>query len=313
MKLAVGDVGIGIGDVPRLDGLRLNFRDRHLQLVRGVNVTLWKPHDDAAGTVEGFALGLPLTGADRIRGIAVAGGLEAGSSFEGIGVTALGIGAGEHLRGVAVAGLGVGTEGEAEGVLLGGLGAGAGGDLRGIVLGGLGAGAGGSITGVAVGGLGAGAGGAFRGIGVGGLGIGAAGGFRGIGVGGLGVGSGGDMVGIAVGGLGVGAGNELRGIGLAGGRVQAARITGIAASGIMANTADLRGVVVAPAYFRIREDGHHGGVSLSAVHRVDGTQTGVTIGLVNIARDLHGLQVGLLNIALNKERYRALPLMNYHR
>ncbi len=55
VKLAVGDVGIGIGDVPRLDGLRLNFRDRDLNLVRGMNVTIWTPHDEADGVVRGLA------------------------------------------------------------------------------------------------------------------------------------------------------------------------------------------------------------------------------------------------------------------
>ena len=40
MKLAAGDFGIGIGDVPRPDGLRLNFRDRYLERVGGINSTL---------------------------------------------------------------------------------------------------------------------------------------------------------------------------------------------------------------------------------------------------------------------------------
>ena len=41
IKLAIGDVGLGIGDVRRLDGLRLNFRDRRMQRVRGINATIW--------------------------------------------------------------------------------------------------------------------------------------------------------------------------------------------------------------------------------------------------------------------------------
>ncbi|HSH44796.1 MAG TPA: hypothetical protein VK966_03015, partial [Longimicrobiales bacterium] len=44
LKIAAGDFGVGIGDVRRLDGLRINFRDRDLERVRGVNITVWRPH-----------------------------------------------------------------------------------------------------------------------------------------------------------------------------------------------------------------------------------------------------------------------------
>ena len=70
VKLAVGNVGIGIGDVRRLDGLRINFRDRHLERIRGLNATLWAPHDGSEGRVIGIALGLPLTGGSRVTGLA---------------------------------------------------------------------------------------------------------------------------------------------------------------------------------------------------------------------------------------------------
>lgn len=265
LKIAAGDVGIGIGDVPRLDGLRVNFRDRHLELVRGINVTFWEPHDEAEGVVEGLALGVPLTGAGTIRGVALGAGVSADDTFSGLGVGALGLGSGGDLRGIGVGGLGIGSGGNAEGVVIGGLGAGAGGNVTGIFVGGLGAGAGGTVTG------------------------------------------------LAIGGLGVGAGGEIRGIALAGVGVGAPRITGVALSALMVGTEDLRGLAVAPIHVRVSEDGRHRGVSVSAFNRVDGTQTGITIGLLNIARELHGLQVGLVNIAWNKDRFPVLPLVNYHR
>ena len=63
LKLAVGDVGIGIGDVRRIDGVRLNFRDRQLESVRGLHLTVWSPREYGDSQVRGFALGVPLTGA----------------------------------------------------------------------------------------------------------------------------------------------------------------------------------------------------------------------------------------------------------
>jgi hypothetical protein len=49
--LTVNDVGIAIGDAPRVTGLRINFRDRYLQRVNGVNITVWTPGSasEAAG------------------------------------------------------------------------------------------------------------------------------------------------------------------------------------------------------------------------------------------------------------------------
>ncbi|HET9948353.1 MAG TPA: hypothetical protein VFQ22_05505, partial [Longimicrobiales bacterium] len=116
LKLAVGDVGLGFGDVPRLDGLRFNYRDRRLERVRGLNLTLWTPYEDARGTVEGLALGLPMTGAETIRGIGVGLGLAANRELSGIGIAPVGLGAGGDLRGVFVGGLGAGAGADVRGV-----------------------------------------------------------------------------------------------------------------------------------------------------------------------------------------------------
>src|SRR4051794_25621708 len=71
LDLTVNHVGIGIGDVPRVIGLRLNYRDRVMERVDGVNATIWMPYGDGGtGEVRGLALGLPATGAARIYGIA---------------------------------------------------------------------------------------------------------------------------------------------------------------------------------------------------------------------------------------------------
>ncbi|NIP78170.1 MAG: hypothetical protein GWM90_02780, partial [Gemmatimonadetes bacterium] len=87
LKIAVGDVGLGIGPVPRIDGLRLNFRDDdRFERVRGINATVWAPRGDIEGDVTGVALGVPLTGADELTGVGLGVGVGAVSDFTGIGV-----------------------------------------------------------------------------------------------------------------------------------------------------------------------------------------------------------------------------------
>ena len=110
VKLALGDVGIGIGPVPRLDGIRLNFRDDHtLERVRGLNATVWMPHDDVEGEVIGLALGVPLAGARRLTGIGVAAGLGVHEEFRGLAVAPIGVGVGGTLHGIVVSGIGAGA------------------------------------------------------------------------------------------------------------------------------------------------------------------------------------------------------------
>src|SRR5690349_11989792 len=87
LDLTVNHVGIAIGDVPRVTGLRINYRDRNLEWVNGVNITIWSPYGEGSGTVRGLALGLPLTGAGRI---------------EGVGAGILGVGADEGIRGIGI-------------------------------------------------------------------------------------------------------------------------------------------------------------------------------------------------------------------
>lgn len=69
LDLTINDVGIAIGDAPRVTGLRINFRDRHLERVNGVNITVWTPYE-ATGDVNGIAIGIPATGARRVDGLA---------------------------------------------------------------------------------------------------------------------------------------------------------------------------------------------------------------------------------------------------
>src|SRR5690606_4169194 len=95
---------------------------------------------------------------------------------------------------------------------------------------------------------------------------------RGIAIGGVGVGAGGEIVGLAIGGVGVGAGGGITGLALAGGGVGSPRIRGAVLSLIGAGSQDAKGVVIAPAYFRIADDGIIRGVSVSAFNDIRGEQ-----------------------------------------
>jgi hypothetical protein len=344
IDLTVNHVGIGIGDVRRVTGIRLNFRDRRDFDVVGINATVWAPYRDVHGTITGLALGLPLVGATKIDGVAVGiFGASAEEDLRGIGVGGLGLGAGGNLEGIMIGGLGAGTGGDVKGIAIGGLGVGGGGDVTGLVVGGLGAGTGGRLKGVAIGGLGVGGGGDVTGIAIGGVGVGSGGDVRGLTVGGIGVGGGGSVSGITIGGIGVGTGGRLSGLSIggvgvgAGGTVRGINIAGIAIGageslrwvsiagvgigsprvvGFAAAPAvggqDISALVLAPAYMRV-EHGEFRGVSVSAFNHVKGDQVGVTIGVFNYATYLSGLQIGVLNyVRTNPAPFKLLPIVNFH-
>lgn len=343
LNLTIGEVGLSIGDSRRTTGVRLNYRDRQLRRANGLNVTLWRPYESVRSTVNGIAVGLPLTGGNRVRGIGVGAGISAQTALNGLFLAPLGLGSGGRLRGIAVGGLGigagervqglmlgglgagagedaeglfvgglgVGAGGTSNGILVGGLGAGAGEHANGLLVGGLGAGAGGSVTGLLVGGAGAGAGESATGILIGGLGAGAGEDAKGLIVGGIGAGAGETMSGIAVSVVGVGAGARFSGIGIGGVGVGAGeQMKGLAVAGLGVGSPSITGLSIAGGYSRV-EDGRLRGVALSGWNDIRGTQRGLTIGLYNYTRELNGIQMGLINVARNNPAWaRVLPGVN---
>ena len=272
--------GIAVGNHPNVSGLRFNFRDRGLQQVRGANFTIWSPYDEPIGTVRGLAFGAPVTAAGSINGIAT--GL-------------FGVGATHDLTGIGLAPVGIGAGGLLKGIMAGGIGVGAGGDLQGLAIGGIGAGVGGNARGILVGGIGAGVGGDLRGIGVSGVGLGAGGSLRGIGLSIIGIGAGNSIDGLAIAGIGIGA-PTIRKVAIAS----------------MVGASRMDGLIIAPVLSRLEKGGHMHGASVSAVNAMRGEQRGLTIGIVNYARELDGMQIGVINIAQNSS-LKFLPLVNYKR
>jgi hypothetical protein len=311
IDLTIHDVGLAIGDKPVMTGLRLNFRDARLERVTGANITVWGPYKSATGDVRGLALGIPATGANRIEGIGVGiFGLSADNSISGLGIGGVGLGAGGDLRGVMLGGLGVGTGGSIDGITFGGVGVGAGGRIRGIQVGGIGVGSARDVWGISIGGIGVGSGGSLSGLAIGGIGIGGGVDFTGVGIGGIGVGVGGDATGVMVGGVGVGSGGRLKGLSIGGIGVGAPAIDGVALSPGAVGTLNAHAIVVSGLYFKIEDGGRFDGGALSAVSYIQGAQHGLTIGLFNYARELHGAQIGILNVSDNDGRRRVLPIFS---
>jgi hypothetical protein len=151
LNLTVAGSGISIGNSARVNGLRINWSDRGLERVNGVNLTLWKPNKHLSGVINGAAIGIAGPGASEINGLAV--GL-AGTVTD------------RRMRGIAIAGLGAVAQGSISGIALGGLGAVAQGSVTGLLVGGLGAVVQGDVRGVAISGLGTVAQGDLAGVGL---------------------------------------------------------------------------------------------------------------------------------------------------
>ena len=279
------------------NGVRLTIRNRGYERINGLNLTLWRPPPTTSnGGVSGLALGLPTTGTAHLNGI---------------GVGLVGVTGSEALRGIGIGGLGL-TAGSLHGLALGGIGLRVRDHLHGISLnGGLTVGSG-SLRGIAVSGLGVAVGGSVGGLQVSGLGVRAGEGIGGITAGLLGASSGGHLTGLTVTSGFIHAGGAIRGVHVTGGPLIADRVQGLALGSVVVQRSGA-GLFVAPLYTHTGADGTLTGLSLSTFNHVRGRQRGLTIGLVNVARNLGGVQLGLLNYAGNNPRFlRLLPGLNVH-
>jgi hypothetical protein len=124
----------------------------------------------------------------------------------------------------------------------------------------------------------------------------------------------------------MGAGGTIRHVSVAGLAIGASRIAGVAVAGGVLGSPEMKGVMIAGLWNRVRADegwfGQRGrrverearftGVGISAFNQVRGHQSGLTIGLLNYAWTLDGLQLGLLNIVRdNPPARRVLPIINW--
>ncbi len=278
--------GISFGNSKNFTGLRFNMMDNDIEKINGINITFWKPRNEhISGTVNGLSLGI----------------MPSAANLHGIQLGIAGVGAGKDMKGISI----------------GLLGAGSGGDMIGINIGGLGAGAGATMGGVNIGLLGCGAGEDMWGINIGGLGAGAGKNMTGLNIGAMGVGAGNNVSGITLAGLGAGAGNTISGLIIAGLGAGAPTVKGIAVAGLGVGGNSIQGIAIALGHIRIDDDktgdAELRGFACSAFNYIKGRQTGLSIGIVNYAYSLKGVQIGLINIVRdNPKLARILPLINVH-
>jgi hypothetical protein len=63
---------------------------------------------------------------------------------------------------------------------------------------------------------------------------------------------------------------------------------------------------------KVNKKGRLTGVSISAFNQIKGYQSGVSIGIVNYAAKLHGIQIGLINYVRDNPKFlKVLPVINF--
>jgi len=87
-------------------------------------------------------------------------------------------------------------------------------------------------------------------------------------------------------------------------------VTGFAVGGFRVKAPRTAGAALAVGYTFSYS---HTGLAAAVYNETRGPFRGLAIGLVNNARELHGVQLGVLNIARNNRGLaRVLPLINVH-
>jgi len=309
--LTPGGYGVALGHAPRVNGLRINWSDRELERVNGVNLTLWRASGQGVGgSVNGLALGLVAPQAGHLRGLSLGTAAVVGErGVAGIAAAGAAVVSGGPMTGVGVSPIAVVAGGGVRGVQAGGLAAVSSGPARGVQLGGLAAVSGGSLTGGSVAGLAVVTDGHMHGAGLAGLALVSGGALRGVHAAGLAVVAGEDISGFTAGGVAVVSGGAIRGVTLGGlGGVVAGESVGwVTAAGYRVKAPRVDGLTAAAGWV---DTGSLQGVSVAAYHRV-GEQRGLVVGGYNHTRRLTGVQLGLLNrVDENPHPFRYLPVLN---
>jgi hypothetical protein len=87
-------------------------------------------------------------------------------------------------------------------------------------------------------------------------------------------------------------------------------LEGCAISGISTKSKEIKGINISGLYTRAQ---NLHGFSTSTVNYYDNLQVGLSVGILNYAKKLSGVQIGLLNIAGNNPGWaRYLPILNAH-
>lgn len=324
------DLGpLSIGNSKNHNGLRLNFRDKDVESVNGVNLTIWKSKGNNSSTIRGLAIGLPFASAGTLRGAGI--GLlavVAEQDARGFMISGLSNVVGENANTVMASGL-LNIVGEnSEGLMFGGLMNISGEEHRGMQFSGLGNIVGEDFEGIQ-GSL------VFNIVGENTKGAQAsllmnvngsnAEGFRASGLMNI---TGEDSKGADIAALMNITGESSKGLAVAGlMNVSGNHMKGFSAAGLMNVSERISGFSLAAANVGVHLDGIHFGVlnltdkkmgdlsglAFAPVNIARYNQTGITVGIVNFAKKLsrNGLQLGLLNVVKSNPRgLKVLPFFN---
>ncbi|HKP29678.1 MAG TPA: hypothetical protein VJU15_09750 [Gemmatimonadales bacterium] len=313
LNIGPNHTGLSIGNSARWTGLRINFRDRGVQQLNGVNLSLWKAAGETNRQARLHGLNVGIVGPEGgyLRGINLGLGAVAEHEISGINLGIFGMVSQGNAYGLNVGGLGLVTEGKMVGLNVGGLGAVTEGDMQGINIGGLGAVAQGDVLGLNVGGLAIVSQGDVRYLTVGGLAVVGQGKMEGLTVSGLALVTENNVTGINLTGLALVGGEDITGLSVAGlALVADRRVAGLGATIGRIYADEVRGVTVA-GWLKTWDQR---GLSISPYTQIKGAQRGLAIGIFNTADELHGLQIGVLNRAKNNQGIAQwLPLVNFHK
>lgn len=314
LNLPTRKYGLSIGNSREFNGLRINFRDREVDRINGINLTLWRGSQNKYAEVNGVSIGLFAPEAGYLRGVSI-GGLAVAADKEilGLAVSLAATGSNGRIQGITLSGIAAGAGESVQGITIAGIAAGSGGNLRGITLAGIGAGSSGNISGITIAGIGTGSNGNIYGLTVAGIGAGSGKNVTGVTIAGIGAGAGGDLTGITIGGIGTGCGGRLTGIAIAGIGAAATEIKGLAVGGLGVGGESIQGVALSLGMIKVAREGLFNGMAVSAYNRILGSQNGVSIGILNVTHHLKGVQFGLVNYVRNNPKFlRILPLVNAH-
>jgi hypothetical protein len=91
----------------------------------------------------------------------------------------------------------------------------------------------------------------------------------------------------------------------------AKEVVGLTIGGLAVGGRLLKGVHLAGGMVHVPKDGRLVGLAASPFNYIRGSQNGLSIGIVNYAFHVDGVQIGLVNIVRDNPRYlKVLPVFN---
>jgi hypothetical protein len=146
--------GISVGNSYEFTGIRVNFADKNVKRINGLNVTFWlKKFQNYSSSVNGISIGVtPTGGSMQPINLGVLGLGTSPKNLSGVSLGGLIIGSGGNINGLSMSGLMTMADGATSaisGISISGIGISAEKGINGLAIGGLGIGSSGEINGIA--------------------------------------------------------------------------------------------------------------------------------------------------------------------